>query len=639
MKKLLSLLVALVMIFACMNVWAVPTRDGEDDDFELPESMIFFTNDVHCGIEDGWGYAGVVGARNLIDSITDEDGNKLVDTLLVDAGDAIQGGPIGTLSRGQYIIDIMNQAGYDLAIPGNHEFDYGMDRFLELAESAEFPYVSSNFMHYENGEPTERVFDAYKVFELGTKKVAFVGVTTPEAITKSTPTYFQDEEGNYIYGFCQDNSGDMLVEAIQDAIDEVAEEVDYVIVIGHLGIDEQSSPWMSTEVIPRLHGIDVFIDGHSHSVLNEVVENADGEEVLLVQTGTKLANLGMISIYEDGSLEATIQAADDEETLIIPDPATQELIDQINAEFEDLLNTVVAYTDFDLTVNDPVTGERLVRKAETNLGDLCADGYRTLLDADIAFVNGGGVRANIPAGDITFQQIINVHPFGNEACLVEVSGQQIIDALEMGSRAYPGENGGFLQVAGLKYEIHPDVEPNVTVGDDKMWLGPVDPELPYRVQNVQVMNKETGEYEALDLEKTYKLASHNYMLLNQGDGFAMFGRNNINVLLENVMIDNAVLINYIQSMPGDEEHEHIVIDDYADPLGQGRIVVVEEEAVPGDANGDGVVYTEDALIILRAAMGIEGDAEALLENCDVNEDGVIDTVDALLVLRMAMGIE
>ena len=639
MKKLLSLLVALVMIFACMNVWAVPARDGEDDDSELPESMIFFTNDVHCGIEDGWGYAGVAGARNLIDSITDEDGNKLVDTLLVDAGDAIQGGPIGTLSRGQYIIDIMNQAGYDLAIPGNHEFDYGMDRFLELAESAEFPYVSSNFMHYENGEPTERVFDAYKVFELGTKKVAFVGVTTPEAITKSTPTYFQDEEGNYIYGFCQDNSGDMLVEAIQDAIDEVAEEVDYVIVIGHLGIDEQSSPWMSTEVIPRLHGIDVFIDGHSHSVLNEVVENADGEEVLLVQTGTKLANLGMISIYEDGSLEATIQAADDEETMIIPDPATQELIDQINAEFEDLLNTVVAYTNFDLTVNDPVTGERLVRKAETNLGDLCADGYRTLLDADIAFVNGGGVRANIPAGDITFQQIINVHPFGNEACLVEVSGQQILDALEMGSRAYPGENGGFLQVAGLKYEIHPDVEPNVTVGDDKMWLGPVDPELPYRVQNVQVMNKETGEYEALDLEKTYKLASHNYMLLNQGDGFAMFGRNNINVLLENVMIDNAVLINYIQSMPGDEEHEHIVIDDYADPLGQGRIVVVEEEAIPGDANGDGVVDTEDALIILRAAMGIEGDAEALLENCDVNEDGVIDTVDALLVLRMAMGIE
>ena len=639
MKKLLSLLVALVMIFACMNVWAVPARDGEDDDFVLPESMIFFTNDVHCGIEDGWGYAGVAGARNLIDSITDEDGNKLVDTLLVDAGDAIQGGPIGTLSRGQYIIDIMNQAGYDLAIPGNHEFDYGMDRFLELAESAEFPYVSSNFMHYENGEPTERVFDAYKVFELGTKKVAFVGVTTPEAITKSTPTYFQDEEGNYIYGFCQDNSGDMLVEAIQGAIDEVAEEVDYVIVIGHLGIDEQSSPWMSTEVIPRLHGIDVFIDGHSHSVLNEVVEDADGEEVLLVQTGTKLANLGMISIYEDGSLEATIQAADDEETLIIPDPATQELIDQINAEFEDLLNTVVAYTDFDLTVNDPVTGERLVRKAETNLGDLCADGYRTLLDADIAFVNGGGVRANIPAGDITFQQIINVHPFGNEACLVEVSGQQILDALEMGSRAYPGENGGFLQVAGLKYEIHPDVEPNVTVGDDKMWLGPVDPELPYRVQNVQVMNKETGEYEALDLEKTYKLASHNYMLLNQGDGFAMFGRNNINVLLENVMIDNAVLINYIQSMPGDEEHEHIVIDDYADPLGQGRIVFVEEEAIPGDANGDGVVDTEDAPIILRAAMGIEGDAEALLENCDVNEDGVIDTVDALLVLRMAMGIE
>ena len=639
MKKILSLLVVLAMLFACLNVWAMPVRDGDDDeDYEIPEAVIFFTNDVHCGIEDGWGYAGVAGAKMITEMLE-------IPALLVDAGDHVQGGPIGTLSKGQYIIDIMNASHYDLAIPGNHEFDYGMDQFLNLVDSADYPYISANFMHYENGVPTEPVFDAYKIFELGNWKIGFVGVTTPEAITKSTPTYFQDEEGNYIYGFCQDDTGDMLVEAVQDAVDDViAEGVDFVMIIGHCGIDEQSSPWMSTELIPRLHGIDVFIDGHSHSVLNEVVDNADGEPVLLLQTGTKLANLGSIGIYEDGSLTGIIQGADDEETFIIPDPEVEELIDNINAEFEELLHEVVAYTPFDLTVNDPETGMRMVRSRETNLGDLCADGYRTLLDADIAFVNGGGVRANINTGEVTFENIINVHPFGNEACLVEVTGQQILDALEMGSRVCPNENGGFLQVAGLKYEIHTSIEPNAVVDESKMWVGPVDPELPYRVQNVQVMDRETGEYMPLDLDRVYTLASHNYMLINQGDGFAMFGRNNVNILQEDVMIDNAVLINYIQSMPGGEydgvEYEHVVVEDYSDPYGQGRITIVpyEQSSTAGDVNGDDEVNMVDALMVMRHAMGLDEIAEPNLPYADVNGDGVVDMADALLIARYAMGL-
>ena len=636
MKKFIGLFIAFVMLFSCVGAWAIPARDAKDED--IPVSAILFTNDVHCGIEDNWGYAGVAGVKKLLESAG-------IDTLLVDAGDHVQGGPIGTLSQGQYIIDIMNVVGYDLAIPGNHEFDYGMDQFFNLVDSANYPYISANFMNYEDGEAISPVFDSYKLFDLGGMTVAFVGVSTPETITKSTPTYFQDDEGNYIYGFCQDNDGTMLVEQVQAAVDEVnAIGADLVVVLGHCGIDDQSSPWMSTEIISRLHGIDVFIDGHSHSEVNELVENADGEPVILAQTGTKLANIGCIAIYDDGSIEVSLSPYDEE--YAVSDPETQAFIDDINAQFDELLHTVVAYTPHDLTVNDPATGKRMVRSQETNLGDMCADAYRTLLGADIAFVNGGGVRANINEGEITFENILNVHPFGNEACLVEVTGQQILDALEMGSRVCPAENGGFLQVAGIRYEIHTLLEPNVIVGDDKMWQGPAG--IPYRVQNVEVMDRETGEYMPLDLERTYTLASHNYMLLNQGDGFAMFGKNNVNVLQENVMLDNAVLINYIQSMPAGEvteadgtvvEYDHVV-QGYEDPYGEGRIIILSSEVATmyGDANGDGTVDLADALIVMRHAMGLSEIYEPNQGLCDVNGDGVIDMADALLILRFAMGI-
>lgn len=569
-KKLIALAVALAMILAAFSVSAAPylrDGDGEDPEFEVPYAAVIFTNDVHCGIEDGWGYAQVSFYKKLMQDLG-------ANTLLVDAGDHVQGGPVGTLSRGGYIIDIMNYVGYDVAIPGNHEFDYGMDRFFELVDAAEYPYISSNFMHYENGEATEPVFDAYKMFDFGAMKIAFVGISTPESITKSTPTYFQNEQGEYIYGFCQDHTGDGVVEAAQAAIDAAREEgADYVVVLGHCGIDEQSSPWMSSEIIPRLHGINAFIDGHSHSAFCEQVEDADGNTVYFGQTGTKLANVGTLMFYEDGRIEMGIYPPPD---VSVPDPDTQAFIDSIKAQYEELLAEVIAYTPYDLTVNDPETGNRAVRSKETNLGDLCADAYRTLLDADIAFVNGGGVRANLNAGEFTFGDVLNVHPFGNEACLVEVTGQQILDALEMGSRVCPDENGGFLQVSGLTYEIHTDMPANVIVGDDKMWQGPAG--IPYRVQNVMVQNPETRGYEPLDLEKTYTLASHNYMLKDQGDGFAMFGTDNVNLLLDSVMIDNAVLINYVQTMPGGEvdgvAYDHIV-QGYDDPRGEGRIIIVE----------------------------------------------------------------
>ena len=539
-KKLLSLLLVLAMMFS-LTVTASAEEAAVISAAPADEIVILHTNDVHCSYE---AYDKVAALAKDAD-------------LLVDAGDAIQGGVIGTLSKGEYIVDIMNEIGYDVAIPGNHEFDYDMDQFLKLAkEKAEYPYLSANFVD-KTGKP---VFDAYKLFEVDGKKVAFVGLTTPETFTKSTPTYFQDGNGNYIYGFCEGGNGQELYAAAQKAIDAAeAAGADYVIGLGHLGIDGESSPWTSKEVIANTTGFDAFIDGHSHSTFAETVKDKAGNDVAFAQTGTKLANVGKITIKADG----TITCENIDLANVTADADTTAYIAGVTEKFDALQNTVVAKTEVELTING-ADGKRAVRSAETNLGDLCADAYRVMLGADVAFVNGGGVRANLAAGDITYGDIVNVHPFGNEACLVKVTGQQIKDALELGASAYPGESGGFLQVSGLTYTIDSTI-PSSVVRDEKNMFVKVDGA--YRVTDIQVGGQ------PLDVNKTYTLASHNYMLKSQGDGYAMFGTDNVEIIKDCVMIDNQVLINYIV-----EELNGTVGKEYAAPA--GRITIVTAPAEP-----------------------------------------------------------
>ena len=556
-KKLLSLALAVSMLtgLAAPAFAAEETEDGK--------IVILHTNDVHCAIDQetdeetgevtAMGYASVAAYKAEMEA---QYGAENV--TLIDGGDAIQGGPIGTLSEGAYIVDIMNQVGYDLAAPGNHEFDYGMDNFLALAqERAEYTYLCSNLTNME-GEP---VLEPYTLVEYGGVTVGYVGIDTPESFTKSTPTYFQDDEGNYIYSFCQGNEGQDLYDAVQDAVDgAIAGGADYVVAVGHLGNEGSTDVWTSKAVIANTTGIDVFIDGHSHETYEETVANADGEDVTLAQTGTKLANIGKVVIdTATGEITSELVSGYAEQ-----DPDAAAYIASINEEFAGVLQEVVAQSDVALTTLDPVTGERAVRNAETNLGDLCADAYRILLGADIAFVNGGGVRADIAAGEITYEDIINVHPFGNEACLVETNGQDILDALEMGAHLYPEENGGFLQVSGLSYTIDASVPSSVVLSDEGEF---VEVAGEYRVKDVMV-----GD-EPLDLEGTYTLASHNYMLKSGGDGFVMFMDDTL--LQDSVMIDNQVLINYIV-----DELGGVVGEAYADPYGQGRITVVNNFTTP-----------------------------------------------------------
>lgn len=602
-RKILSLWLAFVMVLSLTTGMSFASLASDKD------IVVLYTNDVHCGVDENIGYAGLALYKKQMQSLTPY-------VALVDAGDAIQGAPIGTLSDGGYLIDIMNQVGYDFAIPGNHEFDYGMPRFLELAGKLNCGYYSSNFMDLRTGAPA---LAPYKMFTYGASKVAFVGATTPESFTKSTPAYFQDANGNYIYSFCEDETGQKLYTQIQAAVDSArAEGADYVILVGHLGENGTTERWTSDNVIKNTTGIDVCIDGHSHEEYAKYIKSKDGRDVLLTQTGTKLKDIGKLVIRADGTItnelvkevpageSAGVYTVKNGDTLsriakrelgsydrwteiyhanrsivknpnillpgmqlVIPgkssvneagkavDYDTDQYVKAIQAQFNETLKAVIGHTDVELTVNNLSTGERAVRSAETNLGDLTADAYRYVLGADIGLSNGGGIRASIKAGDITYNDTLTVFPFGNMGCVVEVSGQKIKDALEMASKNAPEESGGFLQVSGLTYTIDTSVPSGVQL-DDKGNFVKVNG--PYRVTDIMVGGQ------PIDLNKTYTVASHNYMLKSAGDGMTMF--ENSNVIRDEVMTDVDLLSSYIRTNLGGN-----VGSDYANPAGQGRIVI------------------------------------------------------------------
>ena len=486
---------------------------------EKSEVTILYTNDVHTYIDKQapeLTYAAIAALKQSYQNA----GKKV---LLVDAGDHVQGTAYGSMDQGASIIELMNAAGYDAATPGNHEFDYGMDRAKELMRDADFPYLSCNWVDLRTNL---RVLPEIKVFVRGGVRIAFVGITTPETFTKSTPAYFMNKaQTKYIYDILGGEDGQKLYSAVQKAVDKAKCLADVVIGLGHLGVDPSSSPWTSEEVIAHTTGFDAFIDGHSHTVMeNKQVADASGRLVTLTQTGSYFANVGEMTIAPDGTISTRLVSTYDQEDVAV----AAEQAAWVNT-VDDMLGEKIAVADTKFYITDPATGKRRIRSGETNLGDFVADGIYTYfneveqLHCDIAIMNGGGIRSDEDAGYWTFKTCKQVSPFGNVACLMSVTGKQIQDALEFAAR-FAGEdgkeNGGFLQVAGATYEIHTDIPNTVQTDEKNVWIGSATGTP--RVQNVKIYDKASGSYLPLDPGATYALAGMNYTLRNLGDGFAMF---------------------------------------------------------------------------------------------------------------------
>ena len=544
---------------------------------------ILYTNDVHTYIDNKSPkptYAAIAALKKSI-----EDTGR--DVLLVDAGDHIQGTAYGSMDDGATIIELMNEAGYDLATPGNHEFDYGMARAKAVLREADFPYVSCNWVDLRTGF---NVLPSVKFFFVGGRKIAFVGVTTPETFTKSTPAYFMnDAQTKYIYDILGGEDGQKLYDAVQKAIDKAEFwGADTIIGLGHLGVDPSSSPWTSEEVIAHTHGFTAFIDGHSHTVMaNKQVTDASGKAVTLTQTGSYFKNIGKMTVGADGTI--TTELIDTYEGL---DAAVAATASNWISAVDDMLGEEIAVGDTKFYINDPATGKRRIRSGETNLGDFVADGIYTYfneiaeLHCDVAIMNGGGIRTDVEAGPWSFKTCKTVSPFGNVACLMSVTGQQIQDALEFGAR-FAGsegkENGGFLQVAGARYTIHTGTPNTVQTDDKNVWTGSA---VTPRVSNVEIYDKTTGTYKPLDPNATYALAGMNYTLRNLGDGFAMF--DGATLIKDYVSEDYLVMSSYAAMFGGVDANglPHLAsanspladypgyLLNYEDPYGAGRIQMI-----------------------------------------------------------------
>ena len=544
MKRILTMLLILAL---CISLSSCQKKKELKDDIH-----IFFTSDIHCGVNEGITLAGV---KALVEDAKAE--HEYV--TLVDCGDNIQGGPLGSLSKGELIIPLMNETGYDIATFGNHEFDYGMEQLGKLISMMEYQPILCNYKYSGTKKNVFDGIDPYIIKEYGDYKVAFIGLLTPATITTSTPTFFM-EDGQLVYDFYGGDKGEALAARVQEVVDEVrGKGADYVVVISHLGVNEPSYDTVS--FIHMTKGVDVFLDGHAHAnIVEDKYPDADNNDVIVSSPGTKLETVGELIIDKDGSIQTLHIDAYDRK-----DETLQAKVDKALGDLDVILSEKISEIDHDLKVADE-NGHRLTRTRETTAADFVVDAIREEMGTQIAILNGGSVRTALEAGDITKGDLLAILPFENLLSSVKMSGQTILDALEYGSSQTEaitvfddkpvGEAGSFLQVSGLKYTIDTSVPSPIKVDSDQMFAS-IEGER--RVKNVYVL--EEGEYVPIDPEKIYTVSSNNYILMNKGDGYTMF--EDCEVLVKNGPVDVSSLINYAKN--------HNLNDMYLDV--EGRITV------------------------------------------------------------------
>ena len=511
-KRLLSCIVCICMVLCSLNA-VVFAKDSET-------IVILYENDVHCAVE---GYSKLAAMKNELKSEYEYVG-------VVSSGDFVQGGTLGAVSKGEYIVELMNLVGYDAIAPGNHEFDYTISRLTELYELSETKYISCNFAKI--GEE-KTYFEPYTIVSYGDVDIAYIGITTPETITSARPSQFRNENGEIIYTFNESR----LYELVQESIDEATEDgADYVIALSHIGYDESGELNDVTDVIENTDGLDVVLDAHSHSVIEEkIVKDKSGDDVLLSSTGTGFENIGKLTIA-NGEFDTELVKT---ETYTKTDADVDAYIAEINESYAELGNRKIGESKVELITHNE-EGTRLVRTAETNLGNLCSDALFFVTNADVSYVNGGGLRAPIKSGDMTFNDIYSVFPFNNRIVTAEITGQVLLDMLEMSMISYPQEDGAFPHMSGITFSVNKSIPSSIKV-DENGFFTKVDGD--YRVYDVKVLDKESGNYKALELDKKYILAAADYYILNFGSGMSMF--KDAKVVESEGMLDVEVLERYI----------------------------------------------------------------------------------------------
>ena len=491
--------------------------------------VVLYENDVHCAVD---GYPVLAGLRDSLQRMG-------CHVAVVSAGDFTFGGPIGAASKGEFVIRLMNAVGYDAACLGNHEFDYGFEQLRHLEGMLTTPLICCNFNSNSNVEPDSRYFHAYRptpfqpfvLRTLGGVTVAFVGVTTPTTMYTSNPSSFKDADGNFIYNFSTAN----LAATVQRSIDAArAAGAQVVVILSHLG-DSDGVP-TSLKVLSQLRGVDAVLDGHDHHIIPcLMVEDKDQQRVPLSSTGTLFQKVGMMVISSNSEAKETLCfklfTTDSLGRKGCINKAVADSVRVIKEAFEAMGSRVIANVEMPLVAEE---GDiRVCRLRETNLGDLIADAYRVLMGADIGWVNGGGIRANVPAGPITHNQLFAVCPYNNNICVIRTSGKVLLDALETAVREYPKAEGCFAQVSGMTFTFDPAVPSGVVLDSNGRFLR-VDGKR--RVSNVKVGG------EPLDLNKKYTIASTEYVLLKGGDAISF---PDAQLLKSETVSDLQILENYL----------------------------------------------------------------------------------------------
>ncbi len=504
--------------------------------------VILATGDTHCKINKSLGFPQVA-------SIKQQTLKNTPYVTLIDAGDSVQGELIGSVSKGISMTQIMNATGYDFAVIGNHEFDFGMKNFEEITRAANHKYLNANIKYTGTNQNFLDETIPYAIVEYGKTKVAYLGITTPLAVKSSTPSFFM-EDNKYVYDFYQNKTGSKFFWQIQSTVDSARKNgADYVICITHLGISETNKIeklFNADSLINHTKGIDAVIDSHEYcGNENRSVKNLKGTPVPILCSGNEFESICRLTINTEGIISSSrITEWNDK------DEQVEHLMNSLQKDLKKQLGIVVAESNINLSINNE-KGIRIVRTRETGIGNLCADTYRYLTHADIGLANGGGVRASLPKGEVTNEEIIAVNPFGNKICSRKVTGQQILDCLEFAAKNTMsetdkngkacGEFGGFLQVSGLRFTIDTSIRSPVVV-DEKGMLSDI---RGYRrIKDVQVLKN--GRYTAIDPNSLYTVGSLDYIIKNGGDGNTALLEGEL--LANDIMPVDQALIYYITSI-------------------------------------------------------------------------------------------